>query len=68
MQISIFLKIKNDHVTIKLSNPNIVPKKLQKQARRTAMDRSNIGNLLNVAKHSRRLKLAISRSKNQNSH
>ena len=40
----------------------------KKQARRTAMDRSNKGNLLNVAKHSRRLKLAISRSKNQNSH
>ena len=34
------------------------------------MDRSNIGNLLliNVAKHSRRLKKALSRSKNQNSH
>ena len=31
------------------------------------MDRSNIGYLLNVAKHSRRLKLAISRSKHQNS-
>ena len=39
-----------------------------KQARRTAIDRSNIGNLLNVAKHSRRLKIALSRSKNQNSH
>ena len=32
------------------------------------MNRSNIGNLLNVAKHPRRLKIAISRSKNQNSH
>ena len=32
------------------------------------MDHSNIGNLLNVAKHSRRLKLAISWSKNQNSY
>ena len=32
------------------------------------MDRSNIGKLSNVAKHSRRLKIAISRSKNQNSH
>ena len=30
------------------------------------MDRSNIGYLLSVAKHSRRLKLAISRSKHQN--
>ena len=42
--------------------------KLQKQARRTAMDRSNIGNLWYEAKPSRRLKIAISRSKNQNSH
>ena len=32
------------------------------------MDRSIIGNWLNVAKHSRRPKIAISRSKNQNSH
>ena len=47
---------------------DIQRKLLKIQARRTAMDRSNIGNLLNVAKHSRRLKTAISRSKNQNSH
>ena len=32
------------------------------------MDSSNIGNLLNVARHSRRLKISISRSKIQNSH
>ena len=42
--------------------------KKKKQARRTAMDRSSIGYLWNVAKHSRRLKIALSRSKNQNSH
>ena len=41
---------------------------LLRQARRTAVDRSNIGNLWNVAKHSRRLKIDISRSKNQNTH
>ena len=40
----------------------------KKQAWQTAMDRSDIGNLWNEAKHSRRLKIAISRSKNQNSH
>ena len=30
--------------------------------------KKRVGYLLNVAKHSRRLKIAISRSKNQNSH
>ena len=43
-------------------------KKIEWQACQTAMDRSNIGNLWKVAKHSRRLKLAISRQTNQNSH